>query len=332
VGGAWGPWSSYITFKVLKPAPQTPSSNITDRTPEYAWTEEVGATSYQINLKNGLITVYTKTVDSNTCANSICSTTPSDLLGYKTYKWRVRAKAGDVWGAWSLYKTFTVVNDGFNSTFNSNKNGWETVNGSWSIYNFSYLKTNGLQDSFVSTYYNQDFSILNYQVKMKRFGCTYCANALYVRGTPYPTWNGGLGCVVCWQAGYYFAYSNSGVFSIWIINNTQTIPLQNWTESAAINKGSWNTLKVIADGSTLKFYINNTLVWSGSDSTLTDGKVGITMYRDAVSTGNKLYVDWANLSPTDLGNSLIYEQVETGQVELEGSEEMGPAFVVPNTP
>jgi len=75
---------------------------------------------------------------------------------------------------------------------------------------------------------------------------------------------------------------------------------------------------VIADGSTLKFYINGTLVWKGSDAALTHGKVGIGMYRDAASTGNKLYVDWAKLTSDFI--IAADEQVESGQVELEGGD------------
>ena len=98
VGGKWGPWSSYITFTVNKPIAQTPNGDTTDKTPEYTWTEEVGATNYQIQLKKGLTTIYKETVDANACGGSVCSTTPSTELGYKTYKWRVRAKVNGDWG------------------------------------------------------------------------------------------------------------------------------------------------------------------------------------------------------------------------------------------
>ena len=40
--------------------------------------------------------------------------------------------------------------------------------------------------------------------------------------------------------------------------------LKPWTASAAIVKNGWNTLKVIAVGSSLRYYINGTLVWVGS--------------------------------------------------------------------
>jgi hypothetical protein len=61
----------------------------------------------------------------------------------------------------------------------------------------------------------------------------------------------------------------------------------------AVRKGAaWNTLTVVASGSSLSFYINNTLVWSGTDTELTSGRVGIGMYSDS-SAGNVLYVNYA---------------------------------------
>jgi hypothetical protein len=298
-----------------------------DKTPKYTWKKETGATEYQFKVKQGLFTVYKKTVDSSACKYSKCSNTPAEKLGYKTYKWKVRAKAGGVWGAWSSYKTFTVVK-GFDSTFNSNMNGWKVFNGSWDIINSVYLKTNGVSGAGASIFYNQNFTKLNYQVRMKRFGCEGCANALLVRGTPYPA-----GLDALWDMGYYFAYNNYGQFVVYELNGGSLSALQSWTTSAAINPGGWNTLKVIADGSTLKFYINDILVWTGIDSTHTNGKVGIRMYRDSISTGNKIYVDWAELSTVDLSENLIEAQVEAGQVELEGEiGEMGPVYIEPNIP
>jgi len=277
----------------------------------------LGGTSYQFQLKKGTTVVYTKTVSSSACGTSTCSSTPATILGYAAYKWRLRAKVGGVWGAWSSYKSFRVRKAGFNSSFNSNINGWKTVNGTWSIFNSSYLRTYGLLGTYVSTYYNYDWKKLNYTVKMKRDGCLDCGNALYIRGTPAPT-NG------AWQSGYWFGYRNDGHFGVWERNGGTWHTLKNWTSSAAIDRVGWNTLKVIADGTKLKFYINGTLVWTGSDSSLANGKVGITMYRNA-SAGNRLLVDWAKLTANFSMPAAAIEEVEPGQVELPGVRpDMGP--------
>jgi hypothetical protein len=73
------------------------------------------------------------------------------------------------------------------------------------------------------------------------------------------------------------------------------VALATWASSPAINQGdAWNTLRVEASGTSLAFYINGTLIWSGTDSSLSSGRAGVGMYRDA-STGNELRVDWALL-------------------------------------
>jgi len=313
VGGVWGSWSTYKTFMIpqLIPVPKTPSGDITDKTPRYVWKVVPGAAAYKFQLRKGTTLIYTKSVSSSACGTSTCSSTPTTTLGYFTYKWRVRAKVGGVWGAWSPYKTFRVRKTRFNSTFNTHKNGWKNVTGTWTIHNSSYLKTLGAANKYASTYYNYDWTKLKYEVRIKRFGCTSCSNGVYLRGTPSPTSTDGG-----WENGYWFAYSNNGYFSVWEGSSGEYSPLENWTSSAAINKGGWNTLKVLADGSALKFYINGTLVWSGSDATLTAGKVGLDMYKNS-STGNKLFVDWAKLT-TNFSMSMMDELVESGGVELEG--------------
>jgi len=73
--------------------------------------------------------------------------------------------------------------------------------------------------------------------------------------------------------------------------------VHGWSYSSAINQGdAWNTLRVVASGAHMEFYINGTEVWSGTDSSLAFGRVGIGMYRHAASTGDRLDVDWAVLS------------------------------------
>ena len=66
---------------------------------------------------------------------------------------------------------------------------------------------------------------------------------------------------------------------------------KGWTTSTAVSNEGWNTLKVIAQGSNFKFYVNGTLVWSGSDASFTTGKVGIGCYRNSTETMT-FYIDY----------------------------------------
>jgi hypothetical protein len=91
------------------PTPQSPSGNITDTTPTYTWTGVTGATQYRYKLMRGATLVYTKTVASSACTGTTCSATPARVLSRSTYKWKVRAKVGTVWKAFSPFETFTIV-------------------------------------------------------------------------------------------------------------------------------------------------------------------------------------------------------------------------------
>ncbi len=73
--------------------------------------------------------------------------------------------------------------------------------------------------------------------------------------------------------------------------------LKAWTASSAINQGNvWNVLRVVATGSSLKFYINGVLAWSGTDTNLASGRVGIGIESSLGTTGNQLQVDYAIVS------------------------------------
>jgi hypothetical protein len=102
-----------------------------------------------------------------------------------------------------------------------------------------------------------------------------------------------------------FQYTRSGYYSVFKVDNDSYTALRDWAPSAAIVQGAaWNTLRVVASGTSLKFYINGTLVWSGSDGSFTAGRVGIGLYRSADSTGDQLWVDWATLSTPAAASAL----------------------------
>ncbi|MDO9302981.1 MAG: hypothetical protein Q7T89_16455, partial [Anaerolineales bacterium] len=115
-------------------------------------------------------------------------------------------------------------------------------------------------------------------------------------------------------SGYMFVYSEDySDFSIWKYVNGSTTALQYWTYSPSIEYG-WNTLKVVADGSYLDFYINGNLVWSGSDTTFTRGLVGLRMYRGA--SIERMSVDWATLDLIGLLTRSQADPVESGQTVI----------------
>jgi hypothetical protein len=207
-----------------------------------------------------------------------------------------------------------VIGYDFTSTFTSSSSGWAAAYGSWSRLSTGYYYSAGVSGTFASAKYASKYGDLTYTARMKRNGSnTSEASYLIIRGNP-----ASLSSSKHWQPSYIFGYTNSGLFSVWKISSTGVpTALKTWTTSSAILKGNYNTLKVVAVGSSLKFYINNALVYSGVDATYKTGQVGFNFYRSTTSTGNALYVDYASVYTTATADVRADEQVEQG-VELKG--------------
>ncbi len=285
----------------------------------YIWTAVDGATTYELQAVQGGTAVVDQLVDSTACVAGTCSAMPVVDLANAAYNWRVRAVIGGVYQTFSPWQAFSVNSadtSGFYSPFTSEMNGWVAHKGTWSLESSNYLTTLGVSAKAATISHVNDYSTLTFEVRMRRYGCAGCANVLAIRGNPV------LDSVGWWTTEYTFDYTNNGLFSVWKDNNGTYTALKNWTSTSAIVQGGWNTLKVTASGSTLKFYINGTLVWSGADSAYASGRVGIGMYRNSTSTGNKLFVDWAQLTTSVPASpeTTIVEKIPEDQVEVPGGD------------
>lgn len=173
--------------------------------------------------------------------------------------------------------------------FNGTANGWYSHSGTWYIGS-EYLHTTGVDGAWASASYYESFGDFDYEARLWRSGCNACANFIVFRGTPDP-----LTANYNWYHEYKLQYSRDGHYSIWVrVAGGSATPIVGWTPSSAINQGdAWNTLRVVAEGTSLTFYINDTLVWSGSDASLSFGRAGVGMYDGGA--GEELRVDWARL-------------------------------------
>lgn len=210
-----------------------------------------------------------------------------------------------------------IISSNFNSTFNGSTAGWSPVTGAWALSSNIYYRSTGLANTGASAKYNGTYGDLTYEVRMKRIGtCTTCSNRIIIRGNP-----ASLISTNWWKPAYYFQYTNAGQFSVYEMSSGGvTTVLKAWTNSAAIVPNGFNTLKVIAVGSSLRFYINGTLVWSGTDTTLKTGKVGFGFFRDAAA--GTQYIDWAKLSTTATAD--LNEQVIAGDEVPGGTVDQAP--------
>ncbi len=211
---------------------------------------------------------------------------------------------------------------GFNSQFNGDTTGWESHSGTWYV-DSDYYYSAGLIGAYSSASYSSNFNDFDYQVQMWRYGSSNNTNNIIIRGTPNP-----LDPSNRWDSYYSFQYSRDGLFSVWKkLSGNSPVPLQSWTLSSAIlTYDNWNTLRVIANGSDLQFYINGTLVWSGTDTSLSSGRVGVSMYRDDDGVNDDiLYINWATLTiPSGISTFEIKDSVSAEQLLLNVAANQNP--------
>jgi len=253
--------------------------------------------------------IYMENISGDTWSGTVG---PFAQAGVLTYMIRSRDDAYNLGDTARHYVAVDDCSAGFDSQFNGSSENWESHSGPWTV-DSSYYRTVGDIGTSSSTSYVESFSDFDYQAKLWRGGCNNCANMVVVRGAPLPlTWGN------YWARSYLFQYTRNGTYSIWKTVDGSYTPLQYWTYSPDINRGnSWNTLRVIASGPNLQFYINDTLLWTGFDSELTAGRVGLGMYRDTDSSNDLLRVMWATLTaPEALGKRLLMETASSEQQAL----------------
>ncbi|MBI5825711.1 MAG: M4 family metallopeptidase [Chloroflexi bacterium] len=296
VGGVWRAYSAYTAF-TISPATIAPKGTITDTTPTYKWTKIAGATQYRYQLVKGATTIYTKTVPASACVGATCTNTPTNVLGAFTYKWRVQAMVGGVWGTYSTYATFTINSStgGFDSQFTSDAAGWTPSSGSWSVSGGNYHSP-GIASKAVTTVHSNSYSTLTYEARMMRTGaCISCVNSLYFRGIPNPLMSNNN-----WNTAFRFSYTNDGYWQFLYINNGVYYSLVDFTPTSAIAQNGWNTLKIVANGTSIKLYINGSMMVSGTATGFNPtGNVGAGFY-SSYGASEIGYVDWAKLNLTGL--------------------------------
>jgi len=315
VGGVWKPWSTYYNFALNNPnvpKPLSPAGPTYDDPPTFTWTRAKDVKNYQIQLYKGTNQIYTLTYDA-TCGSVTCSRTPSNMLVFGYYKWRVRVqKLNGVWKPWSLWKKFK--NNVQYNDFNTNHNGWSVYggDGTWYHENSQFYTSTGVLDKWSNIGFDtRTYSDITIEVKMKRTGGQNIdANRLIIRGDPTLDANND------WASGYAFQYANNGTFSVYNGSN----PLKGWSTPTLnpIKPNDWNILKVVANGSSLKFYINGTLLWSGTDGSLSDGTVGIGFIWSGASFPSTFEVDWAKFSDYVAPADAMMDEWIVPSVEIPG--------------
>lgn len=313
INGAWQYADyAYTAAGSSPPAIVTPANNavMTSTSQTFTWrtnsTANVQKYALYVGSTVGASNIHNSGILSNATLSRAVTGLPSNgsnlyvrfwyYIGglHPTLQANTKLQANVAAGTW-YYHDYTyksVTQAGFNEQFNGSIANWLARSGVWTNNSSAWLYTTGRASSWnFVTYSPTTYSNLDYSVPLWRTGSTSHANNIAIRSTGLVNSSGA--CANC----YIFQYTKGGSYSIWKRVNGTATALQNWATSSAIAQGSaWNTLRVVAVGSSLKFYINGTLLWSGTDTTHTAGYVGMSMYSPTTGTTDTLYADWATLT------------------------------------
>jgi hypothetical protein len=141
--------------------------------------------------------------------------------------------------------------------------------GNWSVTGGKYQAYADVS-SWNYSIYNLNWASTKYTVTVRMaraVGSTSSSNSVVLASTSSSTY----------VTGYLFNYTTGGWISAWRNNgrNLQTgagsssTAKKSWTNSSAVNTGlgTYNTLKIVRNGSNYTYYLNNMVVASFSDST-----------------------------------------------------------------
>ncbi len=284
-GSTCGGWSNQLQFTVASTTTCTvtqiaPSGTITNTQPTFQWSFAGGCTSFYVWVSGSTADAQWVNADATVCTGQTCTWTPDFTLSPGSYAWWIFGYPNGQWTGPKNFQIVTTPPSGFTSP---PWTAWQGTSGSWFVVGTppnDWFYTQGVPGKFASAAYPGSFSNLDYEVKLFRYGCSWCAHGIDIRGTPGSP-DGG------WMNAYQFEINRNGYFSVWRgVNDTWTA-LQYWTYSPFIAKGdNWNTMRVVMVGSNMSLYVNGVLIWTGSDTQLTSGQVGAFIARVGAPTTN----------------------------------------------
>ncbi len=183
---------------------------------------------------------------------------------------------------------------------------WVPVTGNWNVSNNTYNVTRTTHD-VSSSYYNQDFSNFEFEMKAKKSTGDAYNISMFFNGDP-----SSIDSYGDWNNTYCLMYSTNGEWKLVKIINGNWTNIVDWTTSSAINTGyNWNIVKVEYVNGYINAYINNVLLGSYYDTTFPSGKIGIKIYdsnSNATNLGSFDYISLIDLSNTT--NNYTFNVVE----------------------
>ena len=188
----------------------------------------------------------------------------------------------------------------------------------WSAANSNLILNAAGTGAWRSAYYNESFGDFVYEVEMQRTaGATTGSMGVYVRGTgvmdPTPG-NGEYANVFTITQGGSYWYAT-------LVDGDLMGDWTGWLTSSAINTTGANIITVNAQGSTVQFFVNGTLVHTVNNTTLTDGFCGAFIAEGTAPTTTTW--DYMSIEP---GAAVAYG-FETPAPAIESKGTLAEAFI-----
>jgi hypothetical protein len=303
--GNWSAWSNYRRVIEQAPLPaapvlESPSDKIFTwlHYTDFTWYSAANAVRYEIQVDKYVNFISLDKVDV-TLGAGVLNYTSSEYKTGDQY-WRVRGiNANGMPGPWSTIRKLTIV---FDSSFNSDSNGWVYSTSQWTLSGGSLVAPGTAREGYYSyATFDAIYSDFTYETSMKMDIAVTAPNGwqtnsygIFIHSSPLADQND-------FSNGYYFEIgtvkgSSNGIYSLIKVINGVAYLLKDWTESNLFSyyPGDFNTIKAISNGSTLAFYVNDTKVIQVSNSGPLSGKVGVlsSWGYDKQTT----YVDWARIA------------------------------------
>ena len=173
----------------------------------------------------------------------------------------------------------TLFSDNFDD---GNSSGWTTQNGSWSV----------VQDSGSYVFYQSSTSEGRAWVNGSWSNCTVEAK---VKVDNFNGSNRAFVCARMKDGNNYYAASLVGGGKLEIRKKVSGSSSTLASKSYSLSTGTWYTVKLEVNGSSIKMYVNGTQQLSATDSSLSSGGAGLIAY--------KVVAKYDNVVVNDLGGS-----------------------------
>jgi len=181
--------------------------------------------------------------------------------------------------------------------------GWRPdVASNWAVIGGEYCASNSTETFMTSVYTNNlDWTDFSLQAQMHRAGSDYSSEGVAFRvSNDFDA--DGMG------RGYLFLLSYNS-YSVFYMDGSSYEALQGWTVSTAIKTGTaTNILCASGDGAALRLYINNTLVWTGTDARSLTGGVALVGYTSPAANSRHYFDNVSVGKPRATGPGLGRKQ------------------------